>query len=344
MTTDALREAGDGLDADRVAAWLAEVVDPSLSSVAISRLAGGYSSGAWRIDVVARGGPASLVLKAPGEPSMVYQRDARREARIMDAVGRLGAPVPAVVAVDDGARATGRPCFVMDHVEGRSVSDAQPGGYHGDGWFRDAGTEAQRAIWSSFHDALAALHAVDATKVPDASHGPNGVVDVLGYWRAALLDAAPAAAVPRQIAVLDWLRDHVPAGADDAPAVCMGDARLVNCLVVGTEVRALVDFEVAYSGNPAADVGYSLFFDGLQRRNVDEPLAGLPSADETWARWSRATGRAIDDRAYWTAFGATVVCITATRAMVQWGVAEGSVESDNPIVAAWESAVARATR
>jgi aminoglycoside phosphotransferase (APT) family kinase protein len=224
------------------------------------------------------------------------------------------------------------------------VSDAQPGGYHGDGWFRDAGTETQRAIWDSFHDALAALHAVDATKVPDASHGPRGVVDVLGYWRAALLDALPAVAVPRQLAVLDWLHDNVPPGADDAPAICMGDARLVNCLIVGTEVRALVDFEVAYAGHPAADIGYSLFFDALQRRSVEQPLSGLPSADDTWARWSRATGRATDDREYWTAFGATVVCITATRAMVQWGVAEGSVESDNPIVAAWESAVAQVAR
>ena len=343
MTIDALPAAGDELDAERLAAWLTEVAHPSLSSVTISRLAGGYSSGAWRIDVVALGDPTPLVLKAPGEPSMVYRRDACREARIMDAVGRMGAPVPRVVAIDEGTRAAGRSCFVMEHVEGKSVSDAQPAGYHGDGWLRDAGPDAQRAIWESFHDALAALHAVDVTHVPDASHGPHGVIDVLGYWRAALLDAAPAEAVPRQLAVLDWLGDNLPPEADDAPAVCMGDARLVNCLIVGTEVRALVDFEVAYAGNPAADIGYSLFFDGLQRGHVEAPL-GLPSADETWARWSRATGRAVDDRAYWTAFGATVLCVTATRAMVQWGVPAPSLESDNPVVAAWESAVRGAAR
>jgi aminoglycoside phosphotransferase (APT) family kinase protein len=232
----------------------------------------------------------------------------------------------------------------MEHVEGRSVPDSPPGGYHSDGWLRDAGTEAQRAIWDSFHDALAALHAVDATHVPDANHGPHGVVDVLGYWRDALLDLAPAETVPRQLGILDWLRDHLPPGADDAPAICMGDARLVNCLIAEAEVRALVDFEVAYVGNPAADIGYSLFFDGLLRRNADQPLAGLPSADATWARWSRATGRAVDDRDYWTAFGATIVCVTATRAMIQWGVADQSVEADNPFVPAWESAVATAAR
>jgi len=343
VNTDASPDAEDGFDADRLAAWLGEVVDPAISSVTISRLAGGHSSGAWRLDIIGRGDPVPMVLKAPDLPSVVYRRDVCREGRIIDALSRMGAPVPAVIAIDSGTRAIGRPCFVLEYVDGRGVPDSAPG-YHGGGWIRDAGTEAQRAIWDSFHDALAALHNVDASKVPDASHGPNGAVDVLDYWRDSLLDEAPADTVPRQLRVLDWLRDNVPPGADDAPAVCMGDARLANGLFAGTEVRALVDFEVGYVGNPAADIGYSLFFDGLQRRNTDEPLAGLPSEDDTWARWSAATGRSADDRDYWTAFGATILCVTATRAMIQWGVSGESVDSDNFIVPVWESAVERAAQ
>lgn len=344
MTADVGPGAGDELNEERVAEWLAEVVDPSVSSATITRLAGGHSGGAWRVDAVARSDPPPMVLKAPGEPSVVYRRDACREARILDALSRMGAPVPSVVAVDSGTRATGRPCFVMEYIEGRSVPDSPPAGYHGDSWLRDAGPDAQGAIWNSFYDALAALHRVDATRVPEASHGPRGAVDVLGYWREALLDATPADTVPRQLGLLDWLRDNVPLGADDAPAVCMGDARLANCLIAGTEVRALIDFEVAYVGNPAADIGYSVFFDGLQRANTDQPLSGFPSEDDTWARWSRTTGRTVAGRDYWTAFGATILSITATRAMIQWGVAERTVELDNPIVSPWEAAVARAAR
>jgi aminoglycoside phosphotransferase (APT) family kinase protein len=343
VSTDESVDSEDGFDADRLAAWLVEVVDPAISTVRISRLAGGHSSGAWRLDIIGRGDPEPMVLKAPDLPSIVYQRDACREASIIDALSRMGAPVPAVIAIDNGTRAIGRPCFVLEYVDGRGLPDAPPG-YHCDGWFRDAGTEAQRAIWESFHDALGAVHNADATRVPDASHGPNGVVDVLDYWRASLLDAAPAATVPRQLRVLDWLRDNVPSGADDAPAICMGDARLANVLIAGTEARALVDFEIAYVGNPAADIGYSLFFDDLQRRSIDQPLAGLPSAEETWTRWSAATGRSADDRDYWIAFGAMILCVTATRAMIQWGVAGESVDTDNFIVPAWEAAVERATR
>jgi aminoglycoside phosphotransferase (APT) family kinase protein len=133
---------------------------------------------------------------------------------------------------------------------------------------------------------------------------------------------------------LQWLADHVPPGADDAPAVCLGDARLVNGIVDGDTVRALVDFEVAYVGNPLADVGYSLMLEDRHRRAAAEPLA-LPSPEETWQRWSRASGRPLEHRAYWTAFSMTIICITATRAMLQWGMAGATVDTDNPMVADW---------
>jgi aminoglycoside phosphotransferase (APT) family kinase protein len=232
----------------------------------------------------------------------------------------------------------------MEYVEGRALADVPSAGPHDDEWLRGAGPEAARAVWESFYDALAALHSVDATRVPDASHGPGGAVDVLDYWRAALVAAAPAERVPRQLRALDWLRDHLPPGADDAPAVCMGDARIANCLLAGTTVRALVDFEVAYLGHPAADVAYGLFFDGLHRARAERPVDGLPSAAETWARWSRATGRPATDRAYWTAFGVTVLCVTASRAMILWGLADETIETANPMVARWESCVEQAAR
>jgi aminoglycoside phosphotransferase (APT) family kinase protein len=342
VTTDVRTDAG--IDEARLAAWLADAVDPAISAVSVARISGGHSSGAWSVDSTTAGGVSRrLVLKAPSAPSVVFRRDAGREARILDAVGRRGAPVPQVVAIDDGTRVgIGRACFVMEHVEGRGLADSTAAGCHDDPWLHEIGPAAQRNVWDSFHDALAALHRVDAANVPDASHGARGTIDVLAYWRAALLDAAPAETVPRQLALLDWLRDHLPPRADDDPAVCMGDARLANCLVDGTDVRALVDFEVAYIGNPAADVGYSVFFEALQRGSATRPLPGFATADETWTRWADMTGRGVDDRDYWTAFGVTILSITASRAMIQWGLSGASVESDNPVVAAWEATVEQA--
>ena len=61
--------------------------------------------------------------------------------------------------------------------------------------------------------------------------------------------------------MFDWLAANIPPSADAPPALCMGDARLVNAIVDGAEVAALVDFEVAYVGNPTADIAYSLFLE-----------------------------------------------------------------------------------
>ena len=74
------------------------------------------------------------------------------------------------------------------------------------------------------------------------------------------------------------------------------------------------------------------FFSAMQRENAERPLDGLPSDDETWQRWSDVTRRPVVDRAYWTAFGATVVAITATRAMIQWGLGGPNLEGDNVLV------------
>ncbi len=328
----------------RVTEWLVADVEPTTSSVEISRLAGGHSSGAWRVDVTAARAVGPLVLKAPGPVSPVFRRDAVREARILRDAGRAGAPVPAVRAVDDGRHSIGRPCFLSDLVEGWAPADTPPGSYHSDPVLLESSPEAQREVWESFHDALAALHSVDPAAVPDASLGPDSMTSVFAYWRASLLDVLDADAAPRQLALLAWLEQNLPAHAGEHPAVCMGDARLVNCLVEGTEVRALIDFEIAYLGDPAADIGYSLFLDEQSRGNADAPLAGIPPEEDTWARWEAATGRTCpsSQRAYWKAFGAMILAVTATRFMAQLGLPPEQLDRDNPVVASWTTKVEEA--
>lgn len=328
---------------DRLAAWLGDALGAPVTSLVVDRLTGGHSGGAWRIDAEAASVTYRMVLKMPGADTLVFGRDLAREARILAAGHAGGAPVPAVVAIDGDGSTLGLPAFAMDLIDGRGPGDEPPVGPHGTGWLRDAGPAVQRRVWDSFHDALAALHAVDPATVPEASLGTDGVADYLVYWRSSLLDDAPVSAVPRHLAALDWLAANIPADADDAPALCMADARLGNALVdEGGRVVGLVDFEVAYLGNPAADVGYSVFFDAMQRGFSGDPLPGFPDADTTWARWERTTGRTAGDRAYWTAYAAAVLCVTAARAMVLWGLDPTAIEASPGVLVAWEQAVERA--
>ena len=96
---------------------------------------GSWSSSCPAATPTARGGSTSdgrrdtrrMVLKAPRTPSMVYRLDPCREARVVAGLGRAGCARPRGASPSTPARASmGRPCFVMDCVDGRSVPDAWP--------------------------------------------------------------------------------------------------------------------------------------------------------------------------------------------------------------------------
>ena len=199
-------------------------------------------------------------------------------------------------------------------------------------------------MWLSFVDARHRLHAVGPTVGEVARHGDGSAVGgFVDHWRRSLLDVAPAAHVPRQLAVLDWLAANAPTDAEEGLTLCMGDARLGNALVVDDRVVALVDFEVAHLGNPAADVGYCVMSEVFTRMLSDRPATGIPESQRTWARGEAATGRTATDRDYWTALGTTVLCVTATRAMRSWDLPSETVDADNLVVSEWERLVDRAS-
>lgn len=331
----------DDFDTARLQRWLGAEVDPTITGLTVTRMGGGNCSGAWQLDFRTSAGPGVLVLKTTSDTGLVYDCRASREGRIFAAANRLGAPLPTVVAIDDADAAVGRPCFVMERIAGRTVPESTPASFHGDGWFRDEDAAVQQAVWWSFLDTLAALHAVPPNDIP-AHYDTPGPAGVLDYWRGSLLDAAPAGRVPRQLAAIDWLRDNLPQDADEQPALCMGDARLGNALLDGNRVTTLVDFEVAYIGNPAADIGYCLMQESFTRLLTDRPAIGIPSPQQTWDRWEQLTGRSVPQRDYWTAFGATVLCVTGTRAMLSWGVPVETIDTANIVVPEWEALIQRA--
>nr|WP_246378170.1 phosphotransferase family protein [Nocardioides ginsengisegetis] len=313
-----------------------------VSDLKAARIGGGNSSGAVQLEFTTPQGARSLVLKAPNDGGLVFDCDATREAAILKAAHLAGAPVPRVVVIETTGEVVGTASFAMELVEGRGVPESTPASFHDDGWFREESDDVQRGIWFSFLDTLVKLHAIDTSDIP-AHYSVDGVAGYLDYWRRSLLDAAAESHVPRQLAIIDWLGANIPPGADDTPALCMGDARLGNAILQGNDVRALVDFEVAYIGNPAADIGYCVMHEAFTRMLSQQPATGIPTVEETWDYWEAATGRTVFDRSYWTALGATLMCVTATRAMLKWGFPLETIDNDNIVVAELEGLVAGAT-
>ena len=92
----------------------------------------------------------------------------------------------------------------------------------------------------------------------------------------------------------------------------MGDARMANLIERDGSIGALVDWELAYVGNPCGDLGYHLFLDSRHATVAGHRLTGLPRPGETWRRWEARTGLTVQDPAYWEIFGAMVISVTAT--------------------------------
>jgi aminoglycoside phosphotransferase (APT) family kinase protein len=89
-------------------------------------------------------------------------------------------------------------------------------------------------------------------------------------------------------------------------ALCWGDARLGNMLLDGTEVRAVLDWELARLGDPETDLGWFLLMDWAVSEGhfvaPAERLGGLPSTRETVAHYERATGRRVENLFYHDVF------------------------------------------
>ena len=267
--------------------------------------------------------PEDLVIKVLSVPSVVYQQDVALEPQILGVLADSAVPVPAVRAVDSEGLVFGSPWFAMTRIVGRSLPDHPTMSYMSDGWFAEAEPTLRRQVWNGFVDCLAQLHTLPAELFDGVMRGGTHE-QVLNYFAASLEDLVGLSDVRRQERAIAWLRTHAASDVDEQPALCMADARMANLLEREGNVVALLDWELAYVGNPCGDIGYHLYLDGVYSTTAGRRLDGLPDKESTWARWERSTGRTVENRHYWEVFGALIISVTATRA-IKLAVASGSL-------------------
>jgi aminoglycoside phosphotransferase (APT) family kinase protein len=152
------------------------------------------------------------------------------------------------------------PLFVMSLVAGESFEPLFDGG----AGFDDAVGQRYR----SAARCLAALHALSPV---DLGVGDEPVVDAAAEverW-CATLRTVDQDLVPGWEAVSDALLADVPAPL--GPAIVHGDFRLGNLLAVGSEVTAVIDWEIWSVGDPRIDLGWFL-------ANADPATYSRPSS------------------------------------------------------------------
>jgi aminoglycoside phosphotransferase (APT) family kinase protein len=343
---------GEELDAERLAAWLAEnlpaVPEPApeaqtpeafppdhphtrLPSAApgpfpgleIEQFPGGHSN----LTYLLRWNGRELVLRRPPFGTEVATaHDMGREYRVLSHLAGRYPKAPRALAACEDPSVLGAPFYVMERVRGVILrgSTLPPG--------VELPPERMRRLSEALVDGLAELHAVDVEAAGLAGLGkPAGYAErqVAGWserWRRAKTDDVPD--LDRAAA---WLAGNLPT-EDSAPregsapraALIHNDYKYDNLVLDPadpTRVRAVLDWEMATVGDPLMDLGTTLGY--WSDPGEDPALRALPvgptslpgnlTRGEVVERYARASGRPVEAPLFYYVYGLFKIAVIAQQ-------------------------------
>jgi aminoglycoside phosphotransferase (APT) family kinase protein len=101
---------------------------------------------------------------------------------------------------------------------------------------------------------------------------------------------------------LRWLRDHDP-GPSEQVTLVHGDFRHGNLIIGPDGVRAVLDWELAHTGDPMEDLGW-ICVNSWRFGEIDKPVGGFGTREELFAGYEAAGGRVDPPRVnFWEVMG-----------------------------------------
>lgn len=338
---------GEAIDTEALRAWLAATVPariPAGAALEVRQFPTGFSNLTYLVTVRDEHGARAYVLRRPPrgvKPGIAH--DMAREYGILAALYPLGVPVPEPVACCDDAAVIGAPFYLMTHVDGLILRGAPPPALVDD----TASLPARMAALSrTFVDTLVQLHAVPVEGTPLATLGrPVGYVQrqVSGWtkrWQAARTDD-----VPDLDAVAVWLEANRP--PETGAVLVHNDFKLDNLVLSpdASQVRAILDWEMATIGDPLMDLGTALAYwveagDAPVFRSLGLGITALPGCytrAQLVQAYGEASGRDVSGAAFYQTFGLFKVAVIAQQIYarhVQGLTADGRFAKLGVVVAA----------
>jgi aminoglycoside phosphotransferase (APT) family kinase protein len=271
-----------------VAAWYAGAT----GVVHAVRLSGGASQETWSFDIVHPGGNIGAILRrAPQGYGAAPARAAglNAEATLMQLAHDVGVPSPRVLHVLQPADELGTG-FVMARVEGETIPRKI---------LRDAEFAAARPkLARQLGGVLAGIHGLDLAQLPELRRmtAAKEITELERDYRS--FDW------PRPVfeLALRWLRDHDP-GPSEQNTLVHGDFRHGNLIIGPDGVRAVLDWELAHTGDPMEDLGW-ICVNSWRFGEIDKPVGGFGTREELFAGYEAAGGRADPARVkFWEVMG-----------------------------------------
>lgn len=296
-----------GINEQRVEAWLNEHIEGARGPYTYSLIAGGRSN--LTFHVTDSMGMQMVLRRPPMGHVLATAHDMAREHRIMSAVGQTDVPVPRMLGLCTDAEVNDAPFYVMSFVEG-VVLDSPEKGHALPEHLRTSASE-------DLIDVLAQLHAVDvdAVGLGDLAKREGYVERQVKRWSTQWANSKTRE-LPAIEEVADRLAAHIP--QQHGVAIAHGDYRFGNCLTnVSTgRIAAVLDWELCTLGDPLADLGYvGIYWTDpgmpLTRTNDPSGLPGFCTFDHLVERYAQRTGRDVSNIGYYKAFASFRLAVIA---------------------------------
>jgi aminoglycoside phosphotransferase (APT) family kinase protein len=288
------------LDTDALCAYLETSIDGFSGPLTAEKFPGGQSNPTYRID--AASGAYVLRRKPPGK-LLKSAHAVDREFTVMSALAGSKVPVPTMRILCEDEQVIGSMFYLMDYLDGDIYWNAA---------LPELDPERRSAIYDNMNQLLADLHNVDVEAVGLSGYGKPGnyFARQLDRWTKQYRASETQRLEPVET-LISYLEANLP---EDDGQVCLvhGDFRLDNMMFAkgGTDIIALLDWELSTLGHPYADLAYqcmqwrlpgSAAIPGLG--DVDREALGIPSEKDYVRRYCERRGiSAIDDWVFYLAF------------------------------------------
>jgi aminoglycoside phosphotransferase (APT) family kinase protein len=213
---------------------------PALRVISIEPIPEGHSGFTYFVSIDDGEGPRRFVLRLPPPGARIAgPADVVRQGRIMAALHAAGLPAPAVPVLTSDPVVDGRPFVLMDAVDGTRIEKA--------------GVEQKPLdIAGSAVRVLKSLHALALERTGIGDEAPVGLQAEMLRWLW-LMERAPEELTSRAGDLGGLLAARIP--AEREPTLVHGDYHYGNMLFRGSEVAAVLDWEIAQIGQPLLDLG-----------------------------------------------------------------------------------------
>ncbi len=287
-----------GIDVDKVSAWLVDNIDGARAPFSFDLIAGGRSNLTYRVTDAE--GTRFVLRRPPLGHVLATAHDMAREFRIIAAVGSTKVPVPRALGLCTDESVNGANFYVMGFVDGVVLDSADKAAA--------LPTDLRPAAAHHLIDVLAELHAVDvdAVGLGDLARRDGYIERQLKRW-STQWENSKTRDLPEIDEVVRRLSSHVP--RQQGVVIAHGDFRFGNCLtdVSSGRIAAVLDWELCTLGDPLADLGYLGVYwsDGPSnalRANDPTPAGGFPPYRDLVERYAKNTGREVSGVDYYVAF------------------------------------------